>query len=330
MTDAFALTMPRPDFIQLSSTDLDQVRSALNRFYYPVAVTAPNGSDGVTLDLQVIQLGPLTIGELSFGTPAAVMAAEVEGYHVTVPTVGNVVTWQAGYEVTADPDTAAVFRPGNPIYTLHAAHSSELDIKIEQPALEAELAALLGHPVDSPIDLPPTMSLTSGPGRSWGRLVRLLRDELDHPRSLIRHPLIADQLRHSVLCGLLLCLPHRYHDELMAPVRPGPPRAIRRVLDTIHDEPERAFGVADLAQVAGMSVRSLQEGFRRYVGCAPMAYVQRVRLGRAHEALQRADPQRVTVSTVAHRWGFAHLGRFASAYRKRFGVSPSETLRDAP
>ena len=76
-----------------------------------------------------------------------------------------------------------------------------------------------------------------------------------------------------------------------------------------------------------MSVRSLQEGFRQHVGSAPMTYLQHVRLVRAHETLRRADPQRVTVASVAHRWGFAHLGRFASAYRSRFGISPSETLR---
>jgi AraC-like DNA-binding protein len=37
----------------------------------------------------------------------------------------------------------------------------------------------------------------------------------------------------------------------------------------------------------------------------------------------------MTVAAVAHRWGFAHLGRFASAYRCRFGEPPSDTLRRA-
>jgi transcriptional regulator GlxA family with amidase domain len=58
-----------------------------------------------------------------------------------------------------------------------------------------------------------------------------------------------------------------------------------------------------------------------------MTYLQQVRLGRAHDALSHADPSLNTVASVAHRWGFAHLGRFATAYRTRFGQSPSETLR---
>jgi transcriptional regulator GlxA family with amidase domain len=85
--------------------------------------------------------------------------------------------------------------------------------------------------------------------------------------------------------------------------------------------------VADLAGITGVSVRSLQEGFRRHLGCTPMAYLQQVRLERARESLRDADPTRVTVASIAHRWGFAHLGRFAAVYRARFGECPSESLR---
>ena len=35
----------------------------------------------------------------------------------------------------------------------------------------------------------------------------------------------------------------------------------------------------------------------------------------------------VTVTQVAERWGFHHLGSFAVEYRKRWGEAPSETLR---
>jgi AraC-like DNA-binding protein len=33
------------------------------------------------------------------------------------------------------------------------------------------------------------------------------------------------------------------------------------------------------------------------------------------------------VGEVAYRWGFTHLDRFAGAYAKRFGETPSATLR---
>ena len=34
-----------------------------------------------------------------------------------------------------------------------------------------------------------------------------------------------------------------------------------------------------------------------------------------------------SVAAVAAHWGFAHLGRFATEYRRRFGIYPSQTLR---
>jgi AraC-like DNA-binding protein len=331
MGDVYPMSGPTysevPDIIHFNSVDIDQARSVLNRFYYPVAVGTPEGADGFGLGLEMIQLGPLTVGQLSFTGPVSLVVAELNAYHVSMPTAGRMQARHAGHEVVAGPSTGVVFGPGNPVYTLHDANSIELAVKIERAALEQELAALLGRPVEGPIDLPPAIDLSAGPGHSWSRLVRLLRDELGHQQSLIYQPLIAEQVRSSVLSGLLLSMPHRYHDELTGPVAAGPPRAIRRVVDAIHDEPERPFTVAELAAIARMSVRSLQEGFRRHLGCAPMAYLQQERLLRAHEALRRSDPTGVTVSAVAHRWGFAHLGRFASAYRNRFGEPPSDTLR---
>jgi transcriptional regulator GlxA family with amidase domain len=70
-----------------------------------------------------------------------------------------------------------------------------------------------------------------------------------------------------------------------------------------------------------MSVRRLQEGFRQWVGCSPMEYLVRVRLGRAD-----ADPD-ATLSDVAARWGFSSASRFAAAYRRRYGHPPSRRGR---
>jgi AraC-like DNA-binding protein len=327
MTDVYAGSFPVSKSIEVTSADLEEARDLLNRFYYPIVVGTPEGAGGFTLDLGVIQLGPLTVGHLALGTATTLHASELDSYHVTLPTAGTVYTRQHRAEVVADPGQAAIFRPGQPVFTSHLPGMSELDIKIERSALEAELAAQLGRPAPGALDLAPAMSLADGPGRSWARFVRMVYDELGNTDSLVHHPMIGEQLRQSVIGGLLLSVRHRYHDELLEPPAPAPPRVLRRVLDAIHDEPERAFTAAGLAEIGGMSVRSLQEGFRRHVGSAPMTYLQSVRLDRAHESLRRADPAQVTVSAVAHRWGFAHLGRFASAYRLRFGQTPSETLR---
>jgi transcriptional regulator GlxA family with amidase domain len=109
---------------------------------------------------------------------------------------------------------------------------------------------------------------------------------------------------------------------------PNRPRTVKRTLDAMHAEPSRPFTATDLAAIAGVGVRVLQESFRQHVGMSPLTYLRRLRLDGVHAELSRSDPWQVNVSEVAYCWGFTHLGRFAGAYRARYGVSPSQTLRE--
>jgi transcriptional regulator GlxA family with amidase domain len=106
------------------------------------------------------------------------------------------------------------------------------------------------------------------------------------------------------------------------------PRPVHRAITVMEADPARPFTVDDLAEAAGVSVRSLQQAFRRYTGRTPTEYLRDLRLTRAHRDLIEADPGVATVAGVAQRWGLTHLGRFAAAYRARFGVNPSTTLQD--
>ena len=58
-----------------------------------------------------------------------------------------------------------------------------------------------------------------------------------------------------------------------------------------------------------------------------------VNLDHANERLQVGFPERDRargeVLSVALKWGFKHLGRFAAQYRAIFGVYPSDTAKKA-
>ena len=84
--------------------------------------------------------------------------------------------------------------------------------------------------------------------------------------------------------------------------------------------------LSSIASRSFVSVRSLQQGFQRYLGTSPMAYLREVRLRRAHQTLRESDPSEVTVASVAYRWGFTNLDRFAAAHADRYGEAPSVTL----
>jgi transcriptional regulator GlxA family with amidase domain len=67
----------------------------------------------------------------------------------------------------------------------------------------------------------------------------------------------------------------------------------------------------------------LLQHFRDFYGVSPMRYLRNHRLQRVRDELLSETAGQV--SEIASRWGFAHLGRFAAEYRRRFGECPSVT-----
>jgi AraC family transcriptional regulator, ethanolamine operon transcriptional activator len=84
--------------------------------------------------------------------------------------------------------------------------------------------------------------------------------------------------------------------------------------------------ITELCQATGGNYASLERGFRELYGLTPQAYLHAARFLRARRDLLEPQPS-TTVTGVALRWGFLELGRFSVQYRRRFGESPSETIR---
>ncbi|MEG2805922.1 helix-turn-helix domain-containing protein [Stenotrophomonas sp.] len=94
-------------------------------------------------------------------------------------------------------------------------------------------------------------------------------------------------------------------------------------LATQHDRP---FDSRGLGQALGVGERQLERVFRDVYGHGPCHWHQLARLNLARRALLRARGGD-SVTEIATRYGFAHLGRFSVAYRHVFGECPRQTLR---
>src|SRR5690349_11099206 len=99
MPDDLAGPLEVPAIAHFTSCDLDQCRFELNRFYYPVTMGARDAESGFRFDMEVIQLGPLTVGDLGYRGSVTLTAEELGAYHVTIPTTGPMLSRHAGHEV---------------------------------------------------------------------------------------------------------------------------------------------------------------------------------------------------------------------------------------
>ncbi|WP_192035154.1 helix-turn-helix transcriptional regulator [Halomonas sp. YLGW01] len=95
---------------------------------------------------------------------------------------------------------------------------------------------------------------------------------------------------------------------------------VRRVID---ERPEADHRLADLARLAAMSPSSLRAKFAAAQGQSVFAYLRECRLTKAARLLE----QGLDVQQSAHAVGYGHASNFTTAFRRRFGVSPSDYRR---
>ncbi|MFE5708208.1 AraC family transcriptional regulator [Rhodococcus koreensis] len=311
--------------------DRDEAQAALGRTYFPHRLHQLSGGEGMDMSLHMVHLGPLTVGRLSYGVEVSLDFGELgNAYNVAIPVAGRHDTESAGQRHIFTPGQACIYLPHRATsITRWSAGGAQYGIKFDRDYLEAELQEMVGRPARAPVTFDPVLDLTNPQVNSWLALVKTLVSDLDTGHSMLYSPLVSRPLVEALTRGLLVSAVHDQRELLDSRVPAARPRTVKAALDAMHAHPEEPWTVRTLAELVGVSVRTLQDGFARCVGAAPMAYLRGIRLERAHEDLVAADPGYITVSDIAYRWGFRHLGRFSVEYRKRYGQSPSVTLTKA-
>jgi transcriptional regulator GlxA family with amidase domain len=103
------------------------------------------------------------------------------------------------------------------------------------------------------------------------------------------------------------------------------PRDVKRAIAYMDATLDATIALSDIVAAAGVAGRTLFKHFRDFKGTTPLRYLRDARLDRVRQALQQAADGE-TVTGLAWRWGFNHMGRFSVDYRRRFGECPSQTL----
>lgn len=131
--------------------------------------------------------------------------------------------------------------------------------------------------------------------------------------------------RQLVLEGLALQLlahslspiePVKAREYSLAPSERVRLEAVRELLQ---QRPAEEHTLQVLAEVAAMSPSSLRAKFRQIYGQSVFDYLRDCRLNQAWHYLQEG----YSVQQAAHLSGYHHATNFATAFRRRYGISPS-------
>ena len=104
-------------------------------------------------------------------------------------------------------------------------------------------------------------------------------------------------------------------------------RTVNKAVEFIRAHIDEQINIIDVCLALNVESRVLLYCFQEVLGLAPVAYLKYLRLNHVRRQLMLADTQLGDIGNVAARWGFWHMSRFASEYRKLFGELPSETVQ---
>ncbi|MET4100257.1 AraC-like DNA-binding protein [Agrococcus sp. UYP10] len=307
--------------------DRDEAERIVTQLYLPHRLSLSGGPGALAMEVAGMGVGALTVGRIAYGRRAQLRTADAENFHANITVRGRArARAGTGEPVTTVAGEGLVYSPGAPAEMEWSADAEHLCLMIPRARLESGLEALLGRSLRGRLAFDFRADLLSPFGRRWRTVLDLLDDELEHPTAATRDARMDRHIEGLVLDGLLLGQRHNHSDALARdrPVRLG--SAIKRAVELIEERPSEPWTTVRLATEVHLSVRALQEGFRRDLATPPMTYLRQTRLRLAREALRAAERDATTVGAVALGLGILHTGRFAAAYRDAFGEAPSDTL----
>ena len=277
---------------------------------------------------RVEDIGPITLSDIDIGSEFCANGGEQRStYFVTVVRHGRLEVLRAAGPAVTIAGEAAIISPQEDTTVRWTAGTKALCLQIDRHTIEEALSDALGRQTVAHVEFGPTLSTTTTAGRAWTTMLAMLTQQFLHRDGVLHRPMTAMPFIDSLVRGLLIAADHPHRHEVDdGRCRHSMPKTIRTAIDIIEARPHLPMTVSSLAAQSNISVRSLQQGFRRTLGTTPMAYLREVRLRRAHRALLDSDPTTATVLSIANQWGFTNIGRFAAMHAARYGETPSTTL----
>jgi AraC-like DNA-binding protein len=315
----------------LHSHDVEEMRMFLRVGYgSDIQFDPTHRKDGpIDIRLEGVNLPNLFILHVRSITETTIEGTRPDyNYVLFLPVRGRVEAGSGRSNFVCSPRRAVVMsRPTSPKTLLrNETDAAALSVRFPQSAIARQLTGLLGEPVAALPEFSAPVDLAEGYGRSLAQYLLLAVSDFKRAGGPGWNPITICAFEDFMLSKLLLSHPHSHSEALRRAARPITPRDVKYAVEYMHARLGSPITIADIAEASGIAGRTLFKHFQDCHGISPMRYMRDARFQKARDALMRADPGE-SVTAIAMNWGFSHMGRFSVEYRRRFGESPSDTLR---
>ncbi|MQR00070.1 helix-turn-helix domain-containing protein [Glaciimonas sp. GS1] len=307
-----------------ASRELDLTRHLVGQVMKPHQLMISGRSQQLNSRMHHMAFGGVSFSRLKYGAEVDIQPEFLNDFYlIQMPLTGHAVINSGNQHVDSNSDVASVLSPTENTAMHWSADNDQLMIRIDRALVDRAIWSHLGYPENTPLRF--QLSFRWRDCSAWQCLLLYLSECAGSDIDVIQYKLLIANIEQLVVSTLLSAQPHNFTNAKTVRRTTVLPKHVRKVEEFLREHVNEPICADQLAQLAGVSLRSLYSGFKEHCGVSPMHYLRNLRLDGARLALS-TEPE-ASVACIAMQCGFSHLGRFSIEYKKRFGESPSESLR---
>jgi AraC-like DNA-binding protein len=253
--------------------------------------------------------------------------AEVDGFGIIKQGANRLVLSGTDEPVIGNATTGLIHSVGPGTGFTGRDLQDRLFLRLPTALVRQRLEAFLDGQKAESIAFQPMFDQTRGAGATLRRMFDFLFAELEHSDTMLTNEIAIRGFEENLALCILLGLPHNYTERLGRQKAAATPGNVKRAEAFMRANAVMPLTIAEIAEAAGCGVRALQIAFHRFRGTTPMQALQQARLEQARNEMLRAG-QTGSLARIAAEYGFSSPTRFAQSFRRKYGVYPSETLRE--
>ena len=310
------------------SENLEEIRRLTSKRIadHRLAIKDPDHPVGATHNCAV--LSGLTIHVIRYDMPCIIRCEPLKDFYLVVLPVSGSVRMLAGdSDRNCDINSAAII-PNDLRFILHwEPGATTIVLHVEKSRLEAKLASYLGFHVERRVRFDHWIDTERGAGAFLRATLMMVIDQLDRNQWDEINPVLNNEFAEALMATLLRSDFHNYRHLVNGKMHASPSPGLQRAISFIRENLQEEVRTEEVADAASLSVRALQTTFKRHFKMTPTQYVRALRLAEVRRELKDSnESSKQTVTKIAQKWAFNHLGRFSAYYQHMYDEKPSKTL----
>lgn len=310
-----------------SHSDLHETCHKVSQIFQPHTLNITKKTNEFSASMHHIQTGALSISRLEYGADVLIDPEQLRKFYlIQIPIKGYAEIEFAEQRFISYNNVASLLSPDQDLRMRWQANAPQLILKINQQEFLQHCKHHIPEVPQDGVVFDPRLDFSSQGGSYFLELLKTMTNAIMCEQHPLHHPFALKQFESNLFNALIYGQSNNSIGQIIQKAEKNiSPYFIKLTQEYIEAHLHEALTIEMLSENVGVSIRTLFAGFKTYLGTTPMNYLRDMRYEQVHLELMRNKA--LSVTEIAFKWGFSHLGRFSQEYKNRYGELPSHTLR---